>query len=674
MDISTDIRYLKGVGEKRAELFSKLGIATVGDLLGFYPRMYEDWSKVKKISETVIGETACVKGFVTHTPYGANIRKGLTIYKSGISDGEEVMELTIFNNKYAAEALKEGEEYVFFGKVGGSFFKREMTNPAFSLSEGGERIRPIYSSTQALSTKVIEKTVRTAIDVLKEAIKETLPDRIRSSHQLSSLIFAIENVHFPQSEKNLEVARRRLIFEELFILQLALLLLRSRSKSSTDNIIKVDKTEEFCSLLPFTMTGAQKRAVKEAVEDMKKGTPMNRLVQGDVGSGKTAVAAALIYNAAKNGLQSALMAPTEILAAQHFSTLSKFFEGTDVSVALLTGSLRKKQKDEIKEKLKNGEIDLLVGTHAIIQDDVEFYNLGFAVTDEQHRFGVAQRGNLSKKGVEPHLLVMSATPIPRTLALMIYGDLDVSILDELPPGRQKVDTFFVDYQKHERAMNYVKKHLDRGLQGYIVCPLVESEESELTSATEFYENLKNKEFSGYTVGLLHGKMKPKEKDEVMSRFASGEIQLLIATTVIEVGVDVPNAVIMVVENAEMFGLSQLHQLRGRVGRGKEKSTCILVSDAQNEEAQTRLKVMCQTSDGFKIADEDLKLRGPGDFFGSRQHGLPKMKIANLLSDMKTLKEAQSEAKSILKDDPRLRKQENEILRKSVIKLYEQMKE
>ncbi len=674
MDITTDIRYLKGVGEKRAELFSKLGINSVGDILDFYPRMYEDWSKVKKISETVVGETACVKGFVTHTPYGANIRKGLTVYKSGISDGEEIMDLTIFNNKFAAEALKEGEEYVFFGKVGGNLYKREMTNPAFAFAEGGERIRPIYSSTQSLSTKIIEKTVRTAIDTMKDSVSETLPDSIRLKHKLSSLIFALENVHFPQSEKNLEVARRRLIFEELFILQLGLLLLRSRSKKKTGNIISEDKTEEFCSLLPFKMTGAQSRAVREAVEDMKKDVPMNRLVQGDVGSGKTAVAAALIYNAAKNGFQSALMAPTEILAAQHFATLSKFFESTDVKVALLTGSLRKKQKDDIKEKLKNGEIDLLVGTHAIIQEDVEFHNLGFAVTDEQHRFGVAQRGNLSKKGIEPHLLVMSATPIPRTLALMIYGDLDVSVLDELPPGRQKVDTFFVDYSKHERAMNYVKKHLDRGLQGYIVCPLVESEESELTSATEFYENLKNNEFKDYKVGLLHGKMKPKEKDEVMKDFAEGKTRLLIATTVIEVGVDVPNSVIMVIENAEMFGLSQLHQLRGRVGRGKEKSTCILVSDAQNEEAQTRLKVMCQTSDGFKIADEDLKLRGPGDFFGSRQHGLPKMKIANLLTDMKTLKEAQEEAKNVLRDDPRLTKKENEVLRKAVINLYEKMKD
>ncbi len=674
MDISTDIRYLKGVGEKRAELFSKLGINSVGDILEYYPRMYEDWSKIKKISETVVGETTCVKGFVTHTPHGTLIKKGMTIYKTGICDGLDVMDLTIFNNRFAAEALKEGEEYVFFGKIGGNLYKREMTNPAFASSEGGERIRPVYSSTQALSTKIIEKTVRSAIDSVKDELHETLPDSIRIEHKLASLVFSYENIHFPQSEKNLEVARRRLIFEELFILQLGLLLLRKRSRKLTANKITEDKTEEFCSFLPFTMTGAQSRAVKEAVEDMKKDVPMNRLVQGDVGSGKTAVAAAIIYNAAKNGFQSALMAPTEILATQHHNTLKNFFENTDINVALLTGSVRKKQKDEIKEQLKNGEINLLVGTHAIIQEDVEFYNLGLAVTDEQHRFGVAQRGNLSKKGEEPHLLVMSATPIPRTLALMIYGDLDVSILDELPPGRQKIDTFYVDYNKHERAMNYVKKHLDKGLQGYIVCPLVESEESELTSATQIYENFKNNEFKDYTVGLLHGKMKPKEKDEVMKDFAEGKTQLLIATTVIEVGVDVPNAVIMVIENAEMFGLSQLHQLRGRVGRGKEKSTCILISDAQNDEAKTRLNVMCKTSDGFKIADEDLKLRGPGDFFGSRQHGLPKMKIANLLNDMQTLKEAQNEAKKVLLDDPKLKKKENEFLRKAVINLYEKMKD
>lgn len=675
MNVSTDIRYLKGVGEKRAELFSKLGINSIGDLLEFYPRMYEDWSKVVKIKDTRIGEIACVKGFITHKAYGALIRKGLTIFKTGISDGEEVMEITIFNNKYAAEALKEGEEYIFYGKVGGTFYKREMTNPAFSSAEGGERIRPIYSQTQALSTKTIEKTVRQAINSLKDTLPETLPDEIRKKHQLASLIFSLENIHFPQSEKNLEVARRRLIFEELLVLQLALLLLRSRPKKQTENKICEDKTDEFKSMLPFTMTGAQSRAVKEAVEDMKKDVPMNRLLQGDVGSGKTAVAAALIYTVAKNGYQSALMAPTEILAAQHYKTMLKFFENTDINAALLTGSLRKKEKDIIKEKLKNGEIDLLVGTHAIIQDDVEFSNLAFAVTDEQHRFGVKQRGNLSKKGIEPHLLVMSATPIPRTLALMIYGDLDVSVLDELPPGRQKIDTFFIDYQKHERAMNYVKKHLDRGLQGYIVCPLVEeNEELNLTPATEFYENIKNNELKGYSVGLLHGKMKPKEKDEVMRDFADGKIQVLVATTVIEVGVDVPNAVIMVIENAEMFGLSQLHQLRGRVGRGKEKSTCILVSNAQNPEAQTRLNVMCKTTDGFKIADEDLNLRGPGDFFGSRQHGLPQMKIANMLEDMKTLREAQQEAKNILKNDPRLRNPENSVLRNSVKRLYERMKD
>ncbi len=675
MDISTDIRYLKGVGEKRAELFSKLGINSVGDLLDFYPRMYEDWSKISKISETKIGENACVKGFITFKPQGAMIRKGLTVYKSGICDGIEVMELTIFNNRFAAEALEEGEEYIFFGKVSGTFLKREMTNPAFARAEGSDRIRPIYSQTQSLSTKIIEKTVKAALDALKDNLAETLPNEIRSRHKLSSLIFALQNIHFPQSEKNLEVAKRRLIFEELLILQLSLLLLRSRAKKQTVYKITEDKTEEFKSLLPFKMTSAQSRAVKEAVSDMEKDVPMNRLVQGDVGSGKTAVAAALIYNAAKNGFQSALMAPTEILASQHYKTMLKFFENTDIKVALLTGSQKKKEKDAVKERLKSGEINLLVGTHAIIQDDVEFANLGFAVTDEQHRFGVSQRGSLSRKGSEIHLLVMSATPIPRTLALMIYGDLDVSILDELPPGRQQIDTFFVDYSKHTRAINYVKKHLDKGLQGYIVCPLVEeNEEISLTPATEFYENIKNNELKGYKIGLLHGKMKSKDKDEVMRAFSAGEIQVLVSTTVIEVGVDVPNAVIMVIENAEMFGLSQLHQLRGRVGRGKEKSTCILVSDAKNEEAQARLKVMCKTSDGFKIADEDLRLRGPGDFFGSRQHGLPKMKIANMLNDMKTLKEAQAEAKEILTQDPRLKKKENELLRKSVIKMYEKMKD
>ncbi len=670
MDIKTDIRYLKGVGEKRAELFQKLGIKTVGDLLEFYPRLYEDWSKITPISKTFLGENACIRGIVTYNPEESRIRKGLTVYKTGVTDGDEVLKLTIFNNKYAAEALKEGEEYLFFGKVGGNIFNREMTNPAFVKAEGGDRIRPVYRSTQMLSSKIIEKTVRTALDGMKEITEDALPYSVREKYSLCAVDYAYENIHFPKSDYDLSAARKRLIFEELLVLQMGLILLRGRNRKKTGYIINENYTEEFCNLLPFSLTSAQRRAIAEAVEDMKKSTPMNRLVQGDVGSGKTAVAAAIIYNAAKNGFQSALMAPTEILATQHYNTLKKLLENTGIEVGLLTGAVTASQKKKIKEKLKNGETSLIIGTHALIQKDVEFKKLGLVITDEQHRFGVEQRGSLSGKGENPHTLVMSATPIPRTLALMIYGDLDVSVLDELPPGRQVTETYKIGSDKRERAFNYVKKHLDKGLQAYFVCPLVEEGETELASAEEEAEKLKSGFFRDYSVGLIHGKMKPKEKDEIMEKFSSGEIQILVSTTVIEVGVDVPNAVIMVIENAERFGLSQLHQLRGRVGRGKEKSTCILISDAENEEAVSRLSVMCKTADGFKIADEDLKLRGPGDFFGARQHGLPEMKIADMLKDVKVVAQAQSAAKEILKNDPKLTSAENRGLRKKIISLFD----
>ena len=669
MDLKADIRYVKGVGEKRAELFNKLGIHTVDDALHFYPRAYEDWSKIQLICETVVGDIACVKGIVTFAPEKSMIRKGMTVFKTGITDGYDVMKITIFNNKYTAEMLREGEEYLFYGRVGGNLTSREMTNPMVVRAEGGDRIRPVYSQTKDLSTRMIEKTVRSVMNLSKENIIETLSDEIRQKYSLSSLIFSLENIHFPTSDYNLLCARRRLIFEELLILQLGMLLMRGRNVSQSGYVIKNDYSEEFFSLLPFEMTNAQKRAVKEAVNDMKSPVPMNRLLQGDVGSGKTAVAAALIYNAAKNSVQSALMAPTEILASQHYNTLKKMLEGTGINVVLLTGSTSASQKKKIKQQVKDGEIHLAVGTHALIQKDVEFKNLGLVITDEQHRFGVAQRGSLSEKGDNPNILVMSATPIPRTLALIIYGDLDVSVLDELPPGRQKTETYAVNGSLRTRALNYVKKHIDDGYQGYIVCPLVEEGESEMKAAQQYAEELSNGVFRNYKVGLLHGKMKPKDKDDVMQKFANNEIQLLVSTTVIEVGVDVPNSVIMVIENAERFGLSQLHQLRGRVGRGQIKSTCILISDAQNEEAVNRLNVMSKTSDGFKIADEDLKLRGPGDFFGARQHGLPDLKIASMLTDTALMREAQKTAKYILGKDPNLESYENRQLRNNVLKLF-----
>lgn len=671
MELESDIRYIKGVGEKRALLFNRLGIFSLRDLLFFFPRAYEDWSNISEIRNTRVGQTACVRGIVTFTPEKAVLRKGMTVYKTGVTDGTDVMKITIFNNRFSAMMLEEGKEYLFYGKVGGNFLSREMTNPMVVKSEQGAGIRPVYPQTANLSSRSIEKTVRTALDLSKELLEDSLPEEVRQKYSLCTLAFALENIHFPKSDYDLYCARRRLIFEELLVLQLGMIMLRGRNVRRTGIKLQKDFSEEFYSLLPFTPTKAQKRAVSEALGDMTGSAPMNRLLQGDVGSGKTAVAAALIYNCAKNNIQSALMAPTEILAAQHYETMKKFLENTGIEPVLLTGSATPKQKNLIKEKLRKGEAMLAVGTHALIQKDVEFKNLGFVVTDEQHRFGVAQRGSLRDKGDNPHILVMSATPIPRTLALIIYGDLDVSVLDELPPGRQKTETYAVRGELRTRAMNYVKKHIDMGYQGYIVCPLVEESEfdGDMKSAEQYAKELKNGIFKNYSVDLLHGKMKSGDKDEVMKKFARGETDILVSTTVIEVGVDVPNAVIMVIENAERFGLSQLHQLRGRVGRGDIKSTCILISDAEGEEAKSRLDIMCKTTDGFKIADFDLKLRGPGDFFGSRQHGLPELKIASMLTDTKIMSEAQKTAREITEKDPSLKGIKNKGLLQSVARLF-----
>lgn len=668
MDKNTNIQYLKGVGEKRAKILNKLGIFTVGDLLRFYPRDYMDWSKISSIAAAPFDTNCCVRAIVNHKPSGAKIRKGMTIYKTVATDGESLMNITIFNNKYAAESLEAGKEYLFYGKVGGNFYRREMSSPLIAPVETGIRIHPIYHQSAGINSKAIEKLVRQAYSQKNDYFIDCIPQSLRDKLCLMEINKAIYELHFPTNEDTVSEARRRLIFEELFIFQLGLMKLKGNRKESTPVRISEDFTDEFVKSLPFTLTGAQKRAVGDSISQMTSNFTMNRLLQGDVGSGKTAVAAALIYTVAKNGYQSAFMAPTEILAQQHYKTCLKFFENTDINVALLTGSVTAAKKREIKAQIKSGEVTLIVGTHALIQDDVEFNKLGLVITDEQHRFGVKHRGALSNKGNRPHTLVMSATPIPRTLALMLYGDLDVSILDELPPGRQPIETYAIDTAKRHRAFNYVKKHLDEGRQGYIVCPLVEEGESDLAAAQEYSENISKGFFSDYTVGLLHGKMKPKDKEDVMARFVSGEIKLLVSTTVIEVGVDVPNSVIMVIENAERFGLSQLHQLRGRIGRGQHKSTCILITDAQNEATQRRMKVMTSTTDGFKIADEDLKMRGPGDFFGSRQHGLPEMKIA-MLTDTAILNEANHFARELIIDDPNFEKEENSNLRQAIADLF-----
>lgn len=672
MKLDTDIKYLKGVGERRAAMLSRLGVSDVNALVRLYPRVYEDWSRIKSINEAQIGEICCIKGIVGSPVRKNLIRKGLTLYKTEITDGSGIMGITIFNSRFAAEKLTEGDEFLFFGRVGGNLYRKEMNSPEIEPAEGADRIRPIYPQTHGLNSKMIEKLVRTALTECRDELVDPIPPWLREKYCLMNLPDSLWNIHFPKSPDYLEEARRRLIFEELLILQLGLEKMRSQTQNNAGAIIERDFSDEYFSHLPFSPTGAQRRAVKEAMRDMMSGRQMNRLLQGDVGSGKTAVAAALVYSAAKNSMQSALMAPTEVLAEQHYKTFLKLFEGCSINVELLTGSDTAAQKRRKKEALKAGEIDLLIGTHAIIQSDVEFKSLALVITDEQHRFGVEQRNALGEKGENPHLYVMSATPIPRTLALIIYGELDISILDELPPGRQKIETYAVTSELRQRAYNYVKKHLDAGRQGYIICPLVDEGESdtELASAVKYADELQRGDFRGYTVGLMHGKMKSVDKKKVMESFSNGETQLLVSTTVIEVGVDVPNAVIMVIENAERFGLSQLHQLRGRIGRGQYKSTCILITDAKNDTAQRRMKVMETTTDGFKIADEDLKLRGPGEFFGSRQHGLPEMKIADMLEDRSTLEETQRAAKEIMARDPELSSPESAALKNEIQRLFD----
>lgn len=669
LDLNSNIQYIKGVGEKKAGLFNKLGIFCVRDLIEYYPRTYEDRSVKKTVEQCESGETACIAATMVTPVKEHYVRKGMTLYKCDFSDGKTVIHVTIFNNKYLAAALKLYENYILFGSVERTLTSAKMASPEIEKAENSKAIRPIYSATSRLNSKAIEKVVKTALDNI-EKIAETLPAEIRLEYRLVSLDFAIRQIHAPRDMESLEKARRRLIFEELLTLQLGLLKLKSRKRVKTQSVIKKDFSNEFFNLLPFKPTSAQVRAIKECCADMASGYPMNRLLQGDVGSGKTAVAAGLIYSAVKNGFQCALMAPTEILAQQHFQTLSSILENTGIRIHLLTGSTPKNEKRIIKEALIDGETDLIIGTHALIQNDVEFKNLGLVITDEQHRFGVNQRANLAMKGNEVHTLVMSATPIPRTLALMIYGDLDISVLDELPPGRQPIRTDVVDSRYHKRIYAFIKKQIAAGNQAYIVCPLVDESETEnMISAEEYAQELSKNDFSGINIGLLHGKMKPAQKDNVMSAFAAGDIKLLVATTVIEVGVDVPAATVMVIENAERFGLSQLHQLRGRVGRGKEQSYCILISDSKSETARQRLKTMKDYSDGFKIADVDLKLRGPGDFFGNRQHGLPKLKIADMLEDIEVLKECRRCADEILAEDFNLDKPEYKALANNISNMF-----
>ena len=671
-NFQTDIRFLKGVGEKRAQHLYSLGIDTIGALLRYFPRGYEDFSNIKQIFDCSADEKVCVKARIITPIVEHKIRSNMTLYKFKISDGTAHAQVTIFNNKYLAARLHEGSEYLFAGKIGQNRFSFEMSSPEIrEVGAGG--IVPVYPATKNMTSSAIGKLVKTALESCE--IENVLPESVRAAYKLCDLRDAIHNIHFPKSEQALERAKKHLVFEELFVLRTGLMLLKNKRKIKSQFVFNTDYTNEYINSLPFEMTTAQKRVIAECVRDMASGKIMNRLVQGDVGCGKTAVAAALMYHTAKQGFQSAIMAPTEILAEQHYKNLCESLKNTGIECVLLTGSLKTKEKQKAKELLARGKAQIAVGTHALISGDVEFSNLALVITDEQHRFGVVQRGDLSAKGTHPHTLVMSATPIPRTLGLIIYGDLDISIIDEYPRGRQKIENYCVESALRTRVFGYIKKHLDEGRQGYIVCPMVEeNEEINIKSAEQYFAEIQDGEFKNYRVGILHGKMKPKDKDAVMRAFKDGEIQLLVCTTVIEVGIDVPNAAIMVIENAERFGLSQLHQLRGRIGRGQYKSTCIFISDYKSGATADRLNVIKNNTDGFKIADEDLRLRGPGDFLGSRQHGLPSLKIADIYADNDILRLAGMAAANLLEQDPKLTKEENLNLRKEIILMYKKLHE
>ena len=676
MDRDTALREFPGIGDVRARSLERLGLYTAGDLLEYFPRDYEDRTKVSTIAAAPEGENVCIAAMVAETPRLSRIRKGLDITKVKVVDDVNAMTVTFFNQSYVKDALRPGESYIFYGKVEGYGRSRQMNNPVFEREGAARftgRIMPVYPLTHGVTNNLLSGLTQRALEGCLDQVEETLPAALRQEHALCARPFAVQNAHFPRSFEELDLSRRRLIFEELFYLSCGLAMLKHRRGDRLAPVFPAQPLEEFNTLLPFAPTFAQRRAMGELAADLSSGKPMNRLLQGDVGSGKTAVAAYGAWLAWKAGCQCALMAPTEILADQHFNTLSALLAPAGMRVALLTGSMKAAEKKKVYAALAAGEIDLIVGTHALLSEGVAFAKLGLVIADEQHRFGVEQRSALAAKArLRPHVLVMSATPIPRTLALIIYGDLDVSVLDELPPGRTPVETYLVGEDKRQRMYNFVRKLVSEGRQAYIVCPMVEEGENaaaELKAVTAYAKELDEVVFPDLKVAFVHGKMKAKDKEAVMAAFAVGETQVLVSTTVIEVGVDVPNAALMIIENADRFGLSQLHQLRGRVGRGKHRSYCVLLSDNRSPDTRERLKVMTRTTDGFKISEEDLKARGPGDFFGKRQHGLPQLRVADLAGDMRILRQAQDAAHQLLKDDPALEKTENHRVLEQVRRLF-----
>lgn len=666
------IETLAGVGEKRAAKYHKLGIHTPYDLLFHFPRTYIDYTKPVMIADAENGIPYAVRCTVVQKLAVAFIRKGFTIYRVVVTDGLTDFLLVFYNTPYTYQMMKPGEEYYAYGKLTGGFLRREMQSPQVQKVEHALLLQPVYPQTTGLTSQMMRTNIQRALMYLAQQPFETMPPSLMQDYQLIPLADALRIVHRPDNAKELEAARHRLAFEELLQFQLGTLMLKQRSSGQTGIAMSKSTTiQDFYDNLPFSLTHAQQKAIHAICSDLCGQKPMNRLLQGDVGSGKTAVAAAAAAFAAKNGMQTVLMAPTEILAQQHMQTMTDFLAPIGIQPVLLTGSTKAKEKREIKKKIADGSASVVVGTHAVIQKDIEFASLGLVITDEQHRFGVAQRAALAEKGGYPHKLVMSATPIPRTLALIIYGNLDITVLDEMPKGRLPIQTFAVTGGYRERAYGFIKEHLDAGEQAYLVCAMIEESDSlENVQAAESYaEALKQGAFSAYRVGLLHGKMKPADKESIMAAMKAHEIDLLVCTTVVEVGVDVPNATLILIENADRFGLAQLHQLRGRVGRGSVQSYCILVTDSKNEDARERLKVMSRTTNGFAIAEEDLKLRGPGDFFGHAQHGMPPLMQAAFCSNMPLVSETQMAAKQLLESDPELMRPEHQPLRTAVLQLF-----
>ncbi len=733
MELNTPLTALPGVGPARARSLEKLGLRTVGDLLGYYPRDYEDRTKRYAIAQAPADTPVCVSAMVAETPRLSRIRKGLELTRVKVVDGSAAMTLTFFNQSYVRDALVPGQEYIFYGRVEGDRGGRQMTNPVFEREDRARftgRILPVYPLTAGVSNNLLAGLAQRAVEECACQVAETLPADLLEAHDLAPAEFSCRSIHFPQDFDALARAKRRLVFEELFTLSAGLALLRQRRSGGEGPAFPACDPADFYALLPFAPTEAQRRTISECAADLTSGRPMNRLVQGDVGSGKTAVAAACAWMAFRSGWQAAMMAPTEILAEQHCRSLSALLAPAGMRVGLLTGSMRAGEKKRVYAALEAGEIDFVVGTHALLSGPVAFRRLGLVVADEQHRFGVEQRAALAAKAntpdcppeagrrlcgegrgdsvppaangmdgvpaaacrcgeveqraalaakgekkTRPHVLVMSATPIPRTLALIIYGDLDVSVIDQLPPGRLPVKTVLVGESKRQRMYGFVREQIRQGRQAYIVCPAIETDPesaaADLKRVVEYAEGLQKQVFPDLRVGLVHGRMKAKDKDAAMAAFARGETHILVSTTVVEVGVDVANATLMIVENADRYGLSQLHQLRGRVGRGEHQSWCVLVSDNRSPETRARLKVLVDTADGFRIAEEDLKLRGPGDFFGRRQHGLPALRMADLNTDTRVLKEARDAAAALLSADPDLSRPEHRPLLEKVRRLFQE---